>query len=171
MIVLRQLIIGIALAFDLRLDRGIARDAREMVERPARQRRPVIDDPGQLGGPVRLIIMAIEEVGVGPVERIERKAAVGLERQALQVGEQPTLLRHARRLTPQHRRHRVLGQPVDFIFRRRRRYARTDEPRVKRDIIVTGGKAFGKQGAFVRLRHRKLLEPAQAPVDDRYMTV
>ena len=99
--------------------------------------------------------MAIEMTGVGRIERIEREAALALARQPILIGEQPALFRHARRLPAQHRRHRVLGQPVDFIFRGGGRHTCGDEPRMQRGIFVTGGEAFCKQGAFVGLGHVK----------------
>ncbi|WP_260581011.1 hypothetical protein [Sphingopyxis sp. PET50] len=156
MIVLGDFVIGVALALDLRLDDGIARDRGEMVERPAGERGPMIDQPGQPGGAVSLIMISIEEAGVGLVQRVEREAAFGLESEAPLVRKQPALLRHPRRLPPQHRRHRVLAEAVDLVLRRRRRHARRDEPCEQRGIIVPGGEPFGEQRAFVGLGHGEI---------------
>lgn len=159
MTVLVELVIRIALALDLRLDRCIARDTLEMVERPARERRPVVDNPRQLRGAVRFVIMAVEIFGAGLVERVERETSIGLERQPLLVGEQPGLLCHPGRLPPQHPRHRILREPLDFVLRRRRRYPRGGEPRGERSVVVAGRQAFGNQLALVGLGHRRNLLP------------
>ncbi len=159
MIVFREFIVGITLALDLRLDDRVARDGRKMVERPAGERGPMIDDAAELCGPVRLIMVAIEGSGLGVGQHVERETALGLERKPLLVGEQPILLRHPRRLPPEHRRHRVLGEPIDLIFRRCRRDARIDEARMERGIIVPGGETFGEQRAFVGLGHLETPRP------------
>ena len=153
MIVLGAFVIGVALALDLCLDDGVARHGSEMIERPARARGPMVDQPRQLRGAVRVIMMAVEGVGIGPVQRVEHEAARRLEGEPLLVGEQPLLLCHPRRLPPQHRRHRVLRQPVDLIFRRCRRHTRPDEARAERGVILAGGKALGDQRAFVGVGH------------------
>ncbi len=152
--VLGEFIIGVAVAPHLRLDRRSACDRRKMIERPARQGGPMIDEAGQFHRTVRIIIAAIEVSSGDAVGGIEHEAAFALARKPRLIGEQPLLLGAARRLPPQRKRHRVFGQPLDLIFRRSRRHARGDQPRMQRRIIVARGQPVGEDKALVGLGHR-----------------
>ena len=100
-VVLGEFIGRIAFALDLRLDNGVAAARGKMIKRPMGQRGPMVDQPGQLGGPPRIIVDAVEICGRYWIDPIERKAALRLQLQPPLVGQQPLLLGQPRCLTAQ----------------------------------------------------------------------